>query len=181
MCPFVWQQDFLQLLEEQLESISKASLCLFSKFAAVALSPVKEDFGPARSAFVQRLNGHREQAVATNLWLGASQSSVGGVLRGESGSSVAGRRARVNGGFRGPGRSSRQCSSRGTSTPFSSFPTAEQSCEAEAVSSSEVSWNEEQPWPCSCGKTEGEGWREQKNPWSISILIKLPSLSDTLI
>lgn len=55
-----WQQGFLQLLEEQLESISKCSLCLFSKFVAVALSPVKEDFRPAHSQFTRRLNRHRE-------------------------------------------------------------------------------------------------------------------------
>lgn len=90
MCLFVWQQGFLQLLEEQLESISKPSLCLFSKFVAVALSPVNKGLGPACPAFVQRLNGHREQAVAANLWLGTFQSSVGIVLQGESGSSVAG-------------------------------------------------------------------------------------------
>lgn len=122
MCLFVWQQGFFQLLEEQLESISKPSLCLFSKFAAVGLSPVKEDFRPARSACVRRLKGHREEVVVTNLWLGIFQSSVGKVLGGESGSSLAGRQTQVNGDLGGPGLRSRQRSSPGTEQPFLLLP-----------------------------------------------------------
>lgn len=44
MCLFVWQQSFLQLSEEQLESVSEPCLRLFSKFVAVVLSLVKEGF-----------------------------------------------------------------------------------------------------------------------------------------
>lgn len=75
--PGLWHQGSLQLLEEQPESSSKPSLCLFSKFVAV-----KEDLGPARSAFMQA-----EWAQRT----GGSDKFVAGDISKQCGQSAAGR------------------------------------------------------------------------------------------
>lgn len=81
---------------------------------------------------------------------GMCQSSVGRVLWGDEHGWVE---------TSGSWAELQQCYSHGTERPLLLHPC----CRAvQAVCSSEASRREEQPWPSSCEKAEGEGWREQK-------------------